>query len=72
MYNILNNFGSGFIMTRREARDSAFILIFEKEINGFDTDLNLEIAEECDEIKINDYTRRITRLSRNQLYEYLE
>lgn len=59
MYNILNNFGSGFIMTRREARDSAFILIFEKEINGFDTDLNLEIAEECDEIKINDYTKEV-------------
>ena len=59
MYNILNLFGSRFIMTRREARDSAFILIFEKEINGFDTDLILEIAEECEEIQIDDYTKKV-------------
>ncbi len=34
-------------MTRKEARNQAFILIFEKQINGAEIDEVLEAAKEC-------------------------
>ncbi len=53
----MKNYESGFVMTRREARDTAFGLIFAKEINGLDVDEILETAAESGEIKINDYVK---------------
>lgn len=47
----------GVLVTRREAREAAFILIFEKEINGLTTDEIFEIALECGDIKINDFVK---------------
>ncbi len=34
-------------MTRKEARNQAFILIFEKSINGYEVDEILEAAKDC-------------------------
>lgn len=48
---------SGVVMTRREARDAAFTLVFSKEINNSDVNDILEITDECGEIKINDYVK---------------
>ena len=42
-------------MTRREARNQAFILIFEKSINGYEIEDILEAAKQCrDFIEDND------------------
>ena len=38
-------------MTRKEARNEAFILIFEKSINGYEIDDILEAAKECREFE---------------------
>ncbi len=44
-------------MTRREARESAFILVFEKELNNSPTEELLELAENCSEIETDDYSK---------------
>ena len=44
-------------MTRREARESAFILIFEKEFNDSPSEELLELAENCSEIKTDDFSK---------------
>ena len=46
-------------MTRREIRDSAFKLIFEKLLRDDDINELYEIAEEIDEITVNDEVKKI-------------
>lgn len=43
-------------MTRKQAREEAFILIFEKQINGESTEDILQLAKEVREIKPDEYT----------------
>ncbi|MCQ2478263.1 MAG: transcription antitermination factor NusB [Clostridia bacterium] len=43
-------------MTRKQAREEAFILIFEKQINGESTEDILELAKEVREIEPDEYT----------------
>jgi N utilization substance protein B len=46
-------------MTRREIRDSAFKLVFEQLLRDDDINELYEIAEEIDEITINDEVKKI-------------
>ena len=46
-------------MTRRQAREEAFILIFEKQFNDSSLDEILELAVECRDIKPDEYIKRI-------------
>lgn len=46
-------------MTRREAREEAFILIFEKQFNNIEVDEILEIASEVRDLKPNDYIKTV-------------
>lgn len=46
-------------MTRREAREEAFILIFEKQFNEANADEILELAEEVRDLKPNDYIKSV-------------
>lgn len=46
-------------MTRREARDEAFILIFEKQFNQADTAEILELAKEVRDLKPNEYIKTV-------------
>ena len=46
-------------MTRREAREEAFILIFEKQFNSADTSEILEIAAEVRDLKPNTYIKTV-------------
>ncbi len=46
-------------MTRREAREEAFILIFEKQFNEASADEILELAEEVRDLKPNDYIKSV-------------
>lgn len=46
-------------MTRREAREEAFILIFEKQFNLADTNEILEIASEVRDLKPNNYIKTV-------------
>lgn len=43
-------------MTRKQAREEAFILIFEKQINGESTEDILQLAKEVREIEPDEYT----------------
>ncbi|MBP5578839.1 MAG: transcription antitermination factor NusB [Ruminococcus sp.] len=46
-------------MTRREVRDSAFKLVFEQLLRDDDINELYEIAEEIDEITVNDEVKKI-------------
>lgn len=46
-------------MTRRQAREEAFILIFEKQFNSLEVSEILEIAEEVRDLKPNDYIKTV-------------
>ena len=46
-------------MTRREIRDSAFKLVFEQLLRDDDIQELYEIAEEIDEITVNDEVKKI-------------
>jgi len=47
------------IMKRREAREQAFILIFERSINHYTTDEIIDAAETCSDIRIDEFAERI-------------
>ncbi len=55
-------------MTRREAREEAFILIFEKQFNSADVSEILEIAAEVRDLKPDEYIRTVF----NGVYDNLE
>ncbi len=46
-------------MTRREAREEAFILIFEKHFNSIDANEILDLAAEVRDLKPNDYIKTV-------------
>lgn len=46
-------------MTRRQAREEAFILIFEKQFNSADVSEILEIATEVRDLKPNGYIKTV-------------
>lgn len=46
-------------MTRKQAREEAFILVFEKEFNGNTTDEILETAAEARDLKPDDYVKTV-------------
>jgi N utilization substance protein B len=46
-------------MNRRQAREEAFILIFEKHFNSLTTDEILEIAAEVRDLKPDDYIKSV-------------
>ena len=46
-------------MTRRQAREEAFILIFEKHFNSLAVDEILEIADEVRDLKPDDYIKSV-------------
>ena len=56
---IIMNFESWFIMTRKQAREEAFILIFEKELNDSSLDEILDLAEQVREIKPDQYVKNV-------------
>ena len=56
---IIMNFESWCIMTRKQAREEAFILIFEKELNDSSLDEILELAEQVREIKPDQYVKNV-------------
>lgn len=56
---ILYNFVLRWAMTRREAREEAFILIFEKQFNEASANEILELAEEVRDLKPNDYIKAV-------------
>ena len=51
-------------MTRREIRDSAFKLVFEQLLRDDDINELYEIAEEIDEITVNDEVKKIVEGTR--------
>ncbi len=46
-------------MTRKEAREEAFILIFEKELNDDTLEEILSLAEEVRDIRADDYIKKV-------------
>ncbi len=46
-------------MTRKQAREEAFILIFEKEFNDAPSEEILSVAEEVRDIKADDYIKNV-------------
>lgn len=46
-------------MTRKQAREEAFILIFEKELNDDSLEDILSLAEEVRDIKSDDYIKKV-------------
>ena len=46
-------------MTRRQAREEAFILIFEKQFNSLDVSEILEIAKEVRDLEPDDYIKTV-------------
>ncbi len=62
VYNLINYIyvaKDGKFMTRKQAREEAFILIFEKAFNDIPTEEILEIAEEVRDIKPDDYIKNV-------------
>ena len=47
-------------MTRREVRDCAFKLVFEQLLRDDDIEELFEIADEVDEITVDDQVRELT------------
>ena len=59
LYNELHNYESWCSMTRKQAREEAFILIFEKEFNDAPSEEILSVAEEVRDIKADDYIKNV-------------
>ncbi len=55
-------------MTRRQAREEAFILIFEKQFNSLEVSEILEIAQEVRDLKPDDYIKTVF----NGVYDNIE
>ena len=55
-------------MTRRQAREEAFILVFEKQFNSLDVSEILEIAKEVRDLEPDDYIEKVF----SGVYENLE
>lgn len=53
------NFESWCIMTRKQAREEAFILIFEKEFNDDTLEDILSLAQEVRDIKADKYIKNV-------------
>lgn len=53
------NYESWCIMTRKQAREETFILIFEKELNDNSLEEILSLAEEVRDIKADDYVKNV-------------
>lgn len=56
-------------MTRKQAREEAFILVFEKEFNGNTTEEILEAAAEARELEPDDYIKTVFSGVYNNLTE---
>ncbi len=56
------------MLTRKTAREQAFILIFEKSFNDLSINEILELAAECKEFEIDDYISSVF----NGVYEKIE
>ena len=56
---MLYKFVPRWTMTRREAREEVFILIFEKQFNSAPIEEILEIAEEVRDLKPDDYINTV-------------
>lgn len=55
----MNIFEGWCIMTRKQAREEAFILIFEKEFNDDSLEDILSLAEEVREIEADEYVKKV-------------
>ena len=55
----MNIFKGWCIMTRKQAREEAFILIFEKEFNDDALEDILTLAEEVRDIKADEYVKKV-------------
>ncbi len=55
----LYDYESWCIMTRKQAREEAFILIFEKEINNDSVEDILELAEQVRDITPDEYIKKV-------------
>ena len=55
----LYDYESWCIMTRKQAREEAFILIFEKEINNDSVEDILELAEQVRDITPDEYIKNV-------------
>lgn len=53
------NYESWCVMTRKQAREEVFILIFEKEFNDDALSDILSLAEEVRDIKVDDYIKNV-------------
>lgn len=53
----MHNYESWCLMTRRQAREEAFILIFEKQFNDSPLDEILDLAVQVRDIKPDDYIK---------------
>ena len=62
------NFVLRWLMTRRQAREEAFILVFEKQFNSLDVSEILEIAKEVRDLEPDDYIEKVF----SGVYENLE
>ena len=56
-------------MKRRDARVEAFQLIFEMDFKDYSADELIEVAQECRDVKFNEYTRRLITITCNHLEE---
>ena len=52
-------FESWCVMTRKQAREEAFILIFEKEFNDYALEDILSLAEEVRDLKVDEYIKNV-------------
>lgn len=55
----MNIFKGWCIMTRKQAREEAFILVFEKEFNDDTLEDILALAEEVRDIEADDYVKKV-------------
>ena len=58
-YNYIYIFKWGCFMTRKIAREEAFILIFEKAFNDSSVEEILELAKEVRELEVDDYINKV-------------
>ena len=55
----MNYYESGCVMTRKQAREEAFILVFEKAFNNDSTDEILELAKEVRDLEPDEYVTTV-------------
>lgn len=56
-------------MTRKEAREAAFVLIFEKQMNDYSNEELIELAVESGEFSVDDYVVNVLNGVFNNLFE---